>query len=56
MANWHRDGCQPGEPEARAHLLLWLARAFAEMLRQPVPTVDHDGNLITATEPERTAA
>lgn len=55
MRGWYRDGCPKGEPEARACLLLTLSRAFARMMRHPIPTIDGAGNFIFP-EPQRNAA
>lgn len=53
---WHEVGQRPGEEEARAMMLLRLAQKFAELLGDPRPDLDRDGQLVVATHPEQEKA
>ncbi|MFN7028423.1 MAG: hypothetical protein ACK4PC_03560 [Sphingopyxis sp.] len=50
LAKWHADR-QPGEPEARAFKLLYLARRFARLVGNPEPTVDAAGAILFPAAP-----
>lgn len=43
LRKWREEGKPKGEPEARAFLLLSLARKFAELTGDPRPYVDGEG-------------
>lgn len=45
LRKWRDAGKPTGEAEARAFLLFHLARKFAELLGEPTPYVDADGNI-----------
>lgn len=50
LRKWREGGKPGGDVEARAFLLFALARKFAELMGDPCPYVDADGNIYTIAQ------
>lgn len=55
LRRWADEGSPRGEPEARAFLILSLARKFAELAGEPRPYVDANGRIYVIDQQEQAA-